>query len=428
MQITRRFFLQSTGALAAYCALTPMGVYAQAGAATQPAAQVKRNKTLVAIFLRGGADGLNMIVPHGDPSYATLRQGLAIASPVNGDAKSAVDLDGFFGLHPRMAALAPMFADGTAVALHAVGYDRNTRSHFEEQDVWETGVIGNTVNSDGWLNRHLATSEGPGPLRAVSVGDTLPRILRGKVSAYAIRGVEDLVLPENKNAAAIAAGLEHAYRTDPAAHREHAHDLLAQTGASTLTGMKELARLTSAKYTPAAEYPKTEIARRLSEVARLIKSDVGLEVAEVDYDGWDTHLYQGQGVEGQFANLAGNMADALAAFTKDLGDRLEDVLIITVSEFGRTAAANGTGGTDHGWGNCLLALGGPVRTAAAQHKKPVLATWPGLASNQLHQNRDLLHTTDFRDVLGEAVRVHLGNPNLAKVLPGHEFKDVGFVA
>jgi uncharacterized protein (DUF1501 family) len=428
MQITRRFFLKSSGALAAYCALTPLSVYAQAGAATQPAAQVTRRKTLVAIFLRGGADGLNLVVPHADAHYAPLRQGLAIARPVKGDTKTAIDLDGFFGLHPRMGALAPLFAEGTAVALHAVGYDRNSRSHFEEQDVWETGVIGNTVNSDGWLNRHLATSEGPGPLRAVSVGDSLPRILRGKVSAYAIRGVEDLVLPETANAAAVAAGLEHAYRADPAAHRGHARELLLQSGASTLIGMRELARLTAAKYTPAAEYPKTEIARRLGEVARLVKSDVGLEVAEVDYDGWDTHLYQGQGNDGTFATLVGNLADALAAFTKDLGDRLEDVLVMTVSEFGRTAAANGTGGTDHGWGNSLLALGGPVRNAARQHKKPVLAAWPGLAPDKLHQNRDLLHTTDFRDVLGEAVRVHLGNPNLAKVLPSHDFKSVGFVA
>jgi uncharacterized protein (DUF1501 family) len=327
-----------------------------------------------------------------------------------------------------MAALAPLFADGSAVAVHALGYGRNSRSHFEEQDVWETGIVGNTVGSDGWLNRHLATSEGPGPLRAVSVGDRLPRILSGKASAYAIRGIEDLVLPEGKGGRAITAGLEHAYQANPAMHRDNARDLLAQTGRETLVGMKELARLTREKYTPAAEYPKTEIGRRLGQVARLIKSNVGLEVAEIDYDGWDTHLYQGHGGEGQFADLAGNLADALAAFAKDLGDRFGDVLLVTLSDFGRTAAENGTGGTDHGWGNVMLALGGPVGKAARTHQKQVLGRWPGLAPGQLHENRDLLHTTDFRDALGEAARVQLNHPNLALLLPAHEFKPVGFVA
>ncbi len=432
MQITRRFFLQSTGAIAAYCGVIPQLLLAQTGnnaPATQPVVEAKRNKTLVALFLRGGADGLNLIIPHGDAAYYNLRHNLAIAAPAKGNSAAALDLDGFFALHPRMSALEPLMTAGVAVAAHAVGYDRNSRSHFEEQDVWETGIVGNTVNSDGWLNRHLATSSGPGPLRAVSVGDSLPRILRGKANAYAIRDVEDLTLPKGKgNQASIVAGLEHAYRADPAAHREQARELLDQTGQATLAGMKELSRLTREKYTPAAQYPKTEIARRLSQVARLIKSDVGLEVAEVDYDGWDTHLYQGETMQGPFANLAGNLADALAAFAHDLGDRLNDVLVITLSDFGRTAAENGTNGTDHGWGNCTLALGGPVLKAAGVHKKKVIGRWPGLAPDQLHQNRDLLHTTDFRDVLAEAVKVQLGNPNLTNLLPGREFQQVGLVA
>lgn len=426
MQITRRFFLKSTGALAVYCAVSPLDVLADSSAVTTPSA-VKRGRTLVVIFLRGGADGLNLVVPYNDPAYYQLRRQLAV--PLPGKENGATDLDGFFALHPRMKAIAPLFASGSAVAAHAVGYSENTRSHFSEQDTWETGVAGNTVNSDGWLNRHLATSEGRGPIRAVAIGDKLPRILRGKSTAYAIHGIADLAMPQSLgDAAAVTAGLEHAYKSDPREHASAATDLLAQSCRATMEGIKQLQSLSKQEYKPAAEYPKTEIARRLSEAARLIKSDVGLEVVEIDYEGWDTHQNQGGGIQGPFGNLAQNLADALAAFHKDMGDRMDDVLVATLSDFGRTAEENGTGGTDHGWANCLLALGGPVSKASGGKARKVLGRWPGLGVEQLHEKRDLLHTTDFRDVLGELVRVHLGNLNLEKVLPQHAFKPVGLIA
>jgi uncharacterized protein (DUF1501 family) len=418
MNVTRRYFLKSSGALALYCGFSPVRLLAE----TEPKTTVAKGRTLVVIFLRGGMDGLNFIVPYGDPSYAGLRNRLRIATP--GQPDGALDLDGFFGLHPRAAALQPLFADGQARALHAVGYDLNTRSHFEEQDTWETGVTGNTVSSDGWLNRHLATSEGHGPVRAVSIGDNLPRILRGKAPAFALHGIADLNFPSVANGDDIAmrAALEHAYCTPMPDHRAAAQDLLADTAQTTIAGVDIIRKSAGADYRPAAAYPKNEFSRRLTEAARLIKAGIGIEVIEIDYGGWDTHQSQG-GVIGNYGNLVQNLADGLAAFHKDMGERMKDTLVLTISDFGRTAAENGTGGTDHGWANCMLALG----ALPGKAPQPVLSKWPGLAKEQLHQGRDLLHTTDFRDVLGEVVGEHLGNQALKTVLPNHEFKAVGLV-
>lgn len=415
MEITRRYFLRSSGALALYCGLSPLKVL---GAST-PAA-VKKNKTIVVIFLRGGMDGLNFVVPYGDASYKHLRKSLRLAEP--GQPDGVLDLDGFFGLHPRAAALQPLFAQGHARALHAVGYDLNTRSHFEEQDTWETGVIGNTVSSDGWLNRHLLTSTGHGPVRAVSIGDNLPRILRGKAPAFALHGIADLNLPSMAKGddVAMRSALEYAYCTPGSSQRAAARDLLSDTAQTTMAGIDVIKKAAGQNYQPAATYPKNEFSRRLSEAARLIKTGIGIEVIEIDYGGWDTHQNQG-GIAGSYGNLVQNLADGLAAFHQDMGDHMNDTLVLTISDFGRTAAENGTGGTDHGWANCMLALG------ASKSPSPVISRWPGLAKEQLHQGRDLLHTTDFRDVLGEVVGNHLGNHALKTVLPNHTFKPVGLV-
>lgn len=437
MKISRRFFLRSTGALAVYCGVSPLEALANTAPATAAVADaptVTAGKTLVVIFLRGGIDGLNLVVPFGDPNYAKLRKSLRIPSPGEG-TDGAIDLDGFFALHPRMKAVQPWIDSGHFVAAQAVGYDQNTRSHFEEQDVWETGVIGNTVGSDGWLNRHLITSEGRGPVRAVALGSTLPRILRGDAAAYAIRGLDDLGLPKTRGdadeAARVAAALEHAYHIDPMHLRERkadARDMVHQAGLTTLEGVKLIQKVAQEKYEPAAEYPKSGIANELKTAARLIKANIGLEVIEVDYGGWDTHNNQGAGVGGNYGNQLQNLGDALAAFCKDLGDRLNDTLVLTLSDFGRTAAENGTAGTDHGWANAMLAIGGPVAAAGGGSKRKVLTKWPGLAEDQLYQKRDLLHTTDFRDVLAEVTRVHLGNANLEKILPQHQFESVGLIA
>ena len=435
MHMTRRYFLQTSGAIALYCGVTPFDLLAQVGIAPGDVKSVTPDRTLVVIFLRGGMDGLNFIVPWNDPAYYKLRQSIAIASP--GTAGGALDLNGFFGLHPAAASLLPLFQSGQMAALHAVGYDKNTRSHFEEQDTWETGVIGNTIASDGWLNRHLVTSTGHGPIRAVSVGNTLPRILRGTAPAYAMRGLSDLSFPATKvpgDEAVVAAALEHAYCCGPrdshASLISPARDLLASTAQTTFEGIDQLKKVAGEAYQPAAEYPKNDLGNKLREVARLIKAGVGLEVAEVDYGGWDTHQNQG-GAEanGSYSRLVGGLADALAAFSKDLGDRMEKTLVLTLSDFGRTAAENGTKGTDHGWANCMLAMGGAIWKAGKGKPRYVETpgNWPGLAPEQLHEKRDLLHTTDFRDVLGEVVSAHLGNPNIQRILPNHEFKPVNLI-
>lgn len=419
MHMTRRYFLKSSGALALYCGFAPSPLFTHSLLA-QP---VSRNKTLIVIFLRGGMDGLNFIVPYGDPAYAALRKSILLPNP--GQPNGVLDLDGFFGLHPKAAALQSFFAAGQARALHAVGYDLNTRSHFEEQDTWETGVTGNTVNSDGWLNRHLASSTGHGPIRAISIGDNLPRILRGQAPAYALHGIADLSLPSvaKDDSVAMKAALEHAYCTPRPEQKNQAKDLLAQTAQTTMNGIDVIKKAAQQKYEPAAPYPKNEFSRRLQEAARLVKAEIGVEVVEIDYGGWDTHQGQG-GAVGQFGNLVQNLSEGLAAFYRDMGDRMNDTLVLTISDFGRTAAENGTGGTDHGWANCMLAMGGPIQKVPS----PVLSQWPGLAKEQLHQGRDLLHTTDFRDVLGEVVAEHLGNPLLQSVLPSHQFKQVGLIS
>ncbi len=430
MKITRRYFLQTTGALAAYCGVAPLR--ALGAAADTVSAPVASGKTLVSIFLRGGIDGLNLIVPYADPGYAKLRTNLRIANP--GQDEGCLDLDGSFGLHPRARALLEAFDAGHAVAAHAVGYGKNSRSHFEEQDVWETGVTGNTVGSDGWLNRHLLTSEGRGPVRAVALGDALPRILRGDAPAYAIKGLSDLGLPQTDQHGAITAALEHAYQCDPRKESADATTLVRDTGAQTLEGMKLIDAVAKQPYKPSAKYPNSGLANQLKSAARLIKAEVGIEVIQIDYGGWDTHNNQGNGIAGNYGNKVEQLSEALAAFTQDLGDRLDDVLVLTLSDFGRTARENGTRGTDHGWANAMLALGGPVaRTGekagvGSEKRRKVLTDWPGLLPDQLHQNRDLMHTTDFRDVLSEVVAVHLGNPNLGKIIPGHDPKPVGLIA
>ncbi len=415
--ITRRHFLQLGAATAIAGGFSPLRSLA--------ATPVRKDRTLVAVFLRGGIDGLNFVVPHGDKNYYQHRQSLAIPRPSGAD-DSAIDLDGFFGLHPAAAALRPMFKDGTATALQAVGYAENTRSHFEEQDTWETGVVGNSLSSDGWLNRHLASSTGHGTIRAVAIGGNLPRMLRGRAPAYAIRGVADLAMPATQaDAAVLRAALETAYCTKPdPAHAATTAEMLAKTAAATLEGTRQLEAIAKGDYQPAhgATYPKSGIARQFMEAARLIKAGVGTEVIQIDYGGWDTHNNQG-GATGGFANRLRDLCEAMAAFSKDLGDGMRDVLVLTLSDFGRTVRENGTRGTDHGWANCMIALGGTL----AKPPKPVLGEWPGLEVEQLQQRRDLRHTTDFRDVLAEAVSKHLGNRHIDAVIPKHSHQPVGLL-
>lgn len=416
---TRRQFLKSAASLAA---LSPFAPMASLGAEQ---ATVKKGKTLVVVFLRGGIDGLNFIVPHGDKDYYKHRERIAIARP--GGAKGAVDLDGFFGLHPAADALKPLFDSGTCRGLQAVGYAENSRSHFEEQDTWETGVMGDTVSADGWLNRHLNSSKGRGTIRAVSIGGNLPRILRGKAAAYSIRSVGDLAMPKlGGDQELIQAALRDAYCQTPGSNQEEARELMSKTAAATLEGAKQLEAVAKTKYEPknGAKYAENGIGNTFKEAARLIRADIGTEVIEIDYGGWDTHNNQG-GADGGYANRLRDLTKAMAAFAKDLDGKMEDVMVLTLSDFGRTVRENGTSGTDHGWANCMVAMGGAA--IGKSGSKPIHGEWPGLAPEQLYQNRDLKHTTDFRNVIGDAVSRHLGNPSVGLVLPNHQYQSTGLM-
>lgn len=414
MRTDRRTLLRSAGVLLG-AGLSPLRALALED---EPAAAARR-PTLVVLFLRGGLDGLNLLVPHGEAAYYALRPGLAIRRP--GEAGGALDLDGSFGLHPAAAALHPFFAAGRAVALPAVGHARNTRSHFEEQDRWETAVDEVLPSSAGWLNRHLATSRGRGPIRALALGGALPRSLRGDEQALALRGLDDLSFPGAADGlASTVAALESAYgRTGEAGAR----DLLARGGQASLEALAQLAAVARAPRTSAVEYPNTDLGRRCREAAKLVRADLGVEVLELDLGGWDTHQNQGREA-GPYADRVRQVADALAAFLGDLGEHSEDVLVVTMTEFGRTAAQNGTNGTDHGWASVSLALGAPV--ARANVGEPVLGRWPGLEAEQLNQARDLAFTTDYRDLYAELLRF-LGNERVEEVLPGHAPTPVGLV-
>jgi len=399
---SRRFLLKSS-ALAAYGAgAAPSWLSRALYAAGAPSA---RKKVLVAVFQRGAVDGLNMAVPFGDPEYYKLRPTIAIPKP-GGSPESAVDLDGFFALHPSLAPLKPLYQSGRLAIIDAAGSPDPTRSHFDAQDYMESGTPGRKSTPDGWLNRALPRDPGPAsPVRAVSLEPTLPRSLRGRNEAVAINTLADFQVRQSN-----AAG---AFESMYASTRDAA---LGGAGRETFEAVRLIESLQKQAYKPAAQYPNGRFGQSLQQIARLIKANVGLEVAFTDIGGWDTHVNEigQQPSQGQLANVLREFGQALAAFHDDLGDRIEDVVLVTMSEFGRTARENGTRGTDHGHANVMFVLGGPVKGGR------VYGDWPGLAPEQLYEGRDLALTTDFRDVLGELVQRHLGNRDLASVFPGYD--------
>jgi uncharacterized protein (DUF1501 family) len=367
----------------------------------------RRKKILVAIFQRGAVDGLNVVIPFGEQRYYDLRPSLAIPKP-DGTANSAVDLDGFFGLHPSLAPLKPMFDAKQLAIVDAVGSPDPTRSHFDAQDYMESGTPGFKATNDGWMNRALPKAAGPSSaIRAVSLGSSLPRTLRGRNDALAMNNLNDFQVRDPKAAATFESMYENTRDTT-----------LQGTGKETFSAVKIMQSIQKQTYTPAngAKYPNGRFGQSLQQIARLIKADVGLEVAFADIGGWDTHVNEVGALPsvGQLANNLSDFGQSLAAFYQDLGDRMADVAVVTMSEFGRTAKENGNRGTDHGHANVMFVMGGGI------HGGKVYGDWPSLAEEQLYESRDLALTTDFRDVLGELVAKHLGNPNLKAVFPGYE--------
>ena len=402
----RRVFLRS-GAFA----LVTLGLNPTFLRRTAFATQLRsaaRGKVLIVLFQRGAADALNMVVPHGDADYYALRPSIAIQRPGSRDG-SALDLDGFFGLHPALGPLRPLWERRMLAPIHAVGSPSATRSHFDAQDYMESGTPDVKSTPDGWLNRYLAArgtcAECDGKataFRAVTMTAQTPRILTGPSPVIAMSSLDDFTV---RATGSDVERLEALYRTGRA-------DIIHGAGAETFDAVKMLRAANPQRYRSenGAEYPRSQFGQRLLQIAQLIKAGVGLEVAFADVGGWDTHVNQG-GATGQLAQRLDDFADSVAALVTDLGDRMGDVLILTMTEFGRMARQNGNGGTDHGHAGAMFVIGGSVKGGK------VYGRWPGLAREQLYEGRDLALTTDFRAVFEEVVRSHLGATDASAIFP-----------
>jgi uncharacterized protein (DUF1501 family) len=410
MSITRRIFLRN-GALAIVgTTAIPSFLTRAAFGAIEPGTTTKR---LVVIFQRGAADGLNIVVPHGEQAYYAMRPSINI--PRN----AVFDLDGFFGLHPAMSAFQPMWKERHLAIVHAAGSPDPTRSHFDAQDFMESGTPGLKATEDGWLNRALHSLPEPADksaFRAIALGPSLPRILSGSETAVAVNSINDFgVGGRSPNATPIA-------KTFEAMYAHSVDSVLHGTGQETFEAVKMLKSADPSKYSPAsgANYPRGRFGDSLRQLAQLIKANLGVQVAFADIGGWDHHVNEGN-TQGQLANVLREVSQSIVAFWTDLGDLAEDTVIVTMSEFGRTAHENGNRGTDHGHANVMFVMGGPVRGGK------VYSRWPGLDQSQLYEGRDLAVTTDFRRVLGEAVYQHLGNKALDQVFPGFENRSEKFL-
>ena len=403
MSITRRVFIRNSALAVAGTAAVPGFLARAAMGAAEPGLRTKR---LVVIFQRGAADGLNIVVPHGEPQYYAMRPNINIPR------KAVIDLDGFFGLHPSLASFRPLWKQRQLAIVHAAGSPDPSRSHFDAQDFMEAGTPGVKATEDGWLNRSLHSlplQTQRTPFQAIAMGPSIPRILSGLEPAIAMNNVDDFsVGGRNPKGSQAASAFEAMY--------DHSVDtVLHGTGEETFDAVKMLKSADPSKYRPSpnANYPRGRFGESLRQLAQLIKANLGVQVAFADIGGWDHHVNEGA-TEGQIANVLSEFSQSLAAFWIDLGDLGEDTVVVTMSEFGRTARENGNRGTDHGHANVMFVLGGPVKGGK------VYGRWPGLDQSQLYEGRDLALTTDFRQVIGEAVARHMGNKNLAAVFPGYD--------
>lgn len=414
MAITRRAFMKG-GAMAVVGTSAIPSFLTRTVLAQATTAQAQ-GKKLVVIFQRGAADGLNIVVPHREAAYYQMRPTIAI------QPNQVIDLDGFFGLHPAMQPLKPLWDQRHLAIVHACGSPDPTRSHFDAQDYMESGTPGVKVTTDGWLNRALQAEDAAYParkytaFRAVALGSQVSRTLEGKIPAVAINNVHDFsVGDQNPAATPIATSFEAMYAGS-------VNTVLHGTGAETFEAVKMLKAADPAQYTPApgTNYPKGSFGNSLKQVAQLLKANLGVEAAFADIGGWDTHQNQGNAT-GQLANRLKEFSEGIAAFWTDMGDHANDIVLVSMSEFGRTVHQNGTGGTDHGHANVMFVLGGGVQGGRVYGK------WPGMRQDQLYEGRDLAITTDFRQVSGEAAYKTVGARNLNIVFPGSDIKNNHFL-
>jgi len=369
-----------------------------------------RGDTLIVVFLRGAADVLNMVVPHGEEAYYQLRPSLGIPRPDDSKAKQedrAIDLNGFFGLHPMMGSLLDAWQSKHLAIIHACGAPDESRSHFKAMELMERGVDDERGPASGWIGRHLATlnTGNSSPLRAVGMGTRPQRSLSGGVPVSALRSIADFHLGGDPRALQqMRQALNTVYEGD--------------VGQDTLSIMDTLERLDLLTYTPArsANYPDSEFGLALKQTAMLIKAEVGLEVSAIDVGGWDTHFAQGS-TDGLMPNLMKDLSEGLAAFHADMFDYMNNMTTVTMSEFGRRASENGSLGTDHGHGSMMMLLGGNVQGGK------VHGEWPGMREGQLIGPGDLAVTTDYRDVLSEILVKRLNNPAIDEIFPEYQPKN-----
>ncbi|QOV90109.1 DUF1501 domain-containing protein [Humisphaera borealis] len=436
MNLSRRIFVRNglvtLAALGSGAMLEP-GFLANAALAAESSAKPRR-KVLVCVFQRGAADGLSMVAPHGDPFYYKLRQEIAVPRPRKGDTSAAIDLDGFFGLHPRLDALAPLYQRGELAVIHACGSPSNSRSHFDMQDFMESGVADDKSVSSGWANRALSerpAASKPTPFRAVAMSASIPRTLQGDLDVMAIRDLDSFGVRGSPGVVGSPTMNEGATKTKEmngfeGLYSNAVDQTLSGAGRESFDAIALLKKANPTQYKPAKgiDYPKTSLGQSLLQVAQLIKADVGVEIAFVQDEGWDTHANQG-GPYGQIGNKLLDFGRALATFNADLGDRMADVMVLSMTEFGRAVRQNGNRGTDHGHASCFFAIGGGVKGGK------VYADWPTLAPEKLFEERDLAVTTDFRNVFAEVCVNHLGvkSDAIPKVLPKFKWdaaRGVGF--
>jgi uncharacterized protein (DUF1501 family) len=411
VQINRRFFLHKGALTLAGTTIIPAFLLRTVLAESAPSP----NRRLVVIFQRGAADGLNVVVPYREKNYYAMRPSIAI--PRN----QVLDLDGFFGLHPSLAPFKPLYDVGHLAIVNAAGSPDISRSHFDAQDFMESGTPGVKSTQDGWLNRALQAEDllqrrQQSAFRALALGAEVPRTLAGKIPSIALNNVNNFAVAGRGPSPSPAASAFEAMYGESGDHIFHA------AGEETFEAVKMLraANPTQYKPGPGVHYPESDFGNKMKQVAQLLKSNLGVEAAFTDVGGWDTHQNQGS-VDGQLSGRLRDFSAGIAAFWRDLGDDAENVTLVTMSEFGRTARENGTGGTDHGHANAMFVLGGNIKGGK------VYGRWPGLDNDQLNEGRDLALTTDYRQVLGEVVNKTLGATNLDFVFPGARIAESNFL-
>ena len=405
MEWTRRAFMKGSG-LALFSMSfggTPLFLSRVADAANNPLAHSRR-KVLVTIFQRGAMDGLMAVTPFNDPALAEARPNLFMR--LNDPKNELTDLDGRFALHPAFSDLAPLYKEGRLAVVHGVGSPNKTRSHFDAQDYMETGTPGMKGTQSGWLNRAVGLLGHEGtPFRSVALTRALPRAFYGDMPALAVDDLRSfgIQVPGNHQAAEqLEEGFEHLYARS-------AKRLVQRVSSESFEAIEMLEKTNLRDYKPdnGAEYPTnasgnlTALGRRMQQIAMLIKSDVGLEVAFTETGGWDTHVQQGT-TTGSFSNKATELSQSIAAFWTDLGTHQDDVVLMTMTEFGRTVHQNGSMGTDHGRGSCLFVLGNKVAGGKVHGTVP-----EKLVKDALEDRRDLPVTTDFRSVFADVAGEHL---------------------